>query len=210
MSDVVTASELGLVACPSCGLVCRSDVPLAHAHCPRCAAPLHRRKPYSLTRSWALLIAAVILYIPANLLPIMLTSNLFEARADTIISGVIVLWQAGSPELAVIVFVASVVVPLLKIAVLALLLITAQRRSAWRREERAKLYRMIELIGHWSMLDVFVVALLVALVNFGSFAAVHAGGAAVAFGAVVVLTMLATMSFDPRLIWDERDKEKKQ
>jgi paraquat-inducible protein A len=204
LSAPVTARALGLVSCHVCGLVCRATEPeLADRGCPRCHAPLHRRKPNSIGRSWAYLLAAAIAYIPANLLPIMLTNTLFERRQDTILSGVLELWNSGSWDLALIVFVASIVVPMFKIAVLIMLLLTTQRRSRWRREERTRLYRFIETIGHWSMLDVFVVALLVALVRFQNMAAVLPGPGAVAFGAVVILTMLASSSFDPRLIWDD-------
>ncbi len=202
-----TATELGVIRCNHCGLVCRApDVPEG-AHCPRCDAGLKRRKPASLARSWALLITAAILYIPANLLPIMVTSTILDApREDTIVSGVIVLWEEGSWDIALIVFVASVVVPVLKILILGFLLISVQRSSNWRPLDRARLFQIIEKVGHWSMLDVFVVALLVALVKFKSYATVEAGPAIVAFGAVVVVTMLAAKSFDPRLIWDAPDR----
>ena len=205
MSRFESAAQRGLLRCHGCGLTCAA-VPAAaddrRRHCPRCDAVLCARKPNSLTRTWAFLIAAAILYLPANLLPIMQTTEFFDAIDETILSGVARLWRAGSYDLAVIVFVASIVVPLLKIGVLAVLLVTAQRGSSWAQLQRAKLYRFIEFIGHWSMLDVFVVALLVGLVQFDSFALVLPGGGAVAFAAVVVLTMLASMSFDPRLIWD--------
>ena len=201
-----TARQMGLLPCEACGLVCRAaphaDEPLC---CPRCEAPLHRRKPDSFARSWAFLIAAMLLYIPANVLPIMQTSTLIYDENDTILGGVRVLWLGGSWDLAVIVFVASICVPLLKMVALVILLLTARRRSRWRRLARARLYRVVEFVGQWSMLDVFVVALLVALVNFQSVAEVRAGPGLIAFGAVVVLTMLASMSFDPRLIWDEPD-----
>lgn len=200
--SLCSATQMGLIGCPSCGLVSRMPHRDRPMHCQRCGETLHARKPDSLRRSWALLIAATILYIPANVLPIMVTSNLIELHHDTILSGVVRLWTAGSWDLAVIVFVASIVVPLLKIGALALLLVTVRYRNDWHRLERARLYRLIERIGHWSMLDVFVVALLVALVHFRSLAMVEAGPGAVAFGAVVILTMLASMSFDPRMIWD--------
>ena len=199
----VTARELGVVACRSCGLVSRAAPEGSDARCTRCRTPLHARKPDSNLRTWALLIAAAVLYVPANLLPIMYTSKLFGERSDTIVSGVVALWDDGARDLAIIVFSASVVVPILKIAVLALLLISSQRGSHWRRAERARLYRMIQAIGHWSMLDIFVVVLLITLVRLNLFGVVMAGPAAIAFGAVVVLTMFATMSFDPRLIWDD-------
>lgn len=205
-TTVPTALSLGLLPCTACGLICRASAMRDAPHCPRCDAPLAARKPDSIRRTWAYLIAALILYIPANLLPIMRTSSLTYDSADTIIGGVGVLWKAGSWDLAVIVFVASVVVPVLKIVALAALLVSIQRGSTRHCAWRARLYRVLEFIGHWSMLDVFVVALLVAMVNFHSVAEVRAGPGAIAFGAVVGLTMLASMSFDPRLIWDAAGK----
>ena len=191
MSAVRSAREVGLVACEACGAVYRlAEVAGGHDACRRCHAHVHSRKPRSLQRTWAFLIAAAILYLPANLIPIMKTSTLMEQRADTILSGVMALWRAGSPEIAVIVFIASIVVPIVKIAVLGLLLVTTQRGSAWKRVERTQLYRAIEFVGYWSMLDVFVVALLVALVHFRSLADVQPGGGAVAFAAVVVFMFL--------------------
>ncbi|KGI77775.1 paraquat-inducible protein A [Oleiagrimonas soli] len=199
---ISTASELGIVACHCCGQLCRhvqGDI-----CCSRCGARLHRRKPDSLARTWALLLAAMILYIPANLLPIMRTGSLFGSESNTILSGVAELWRAGSWDLAVIVFVASIMVPLMKFAALLVLLISVQRRKAWRARGRAHLFRLVEGIGYWSMLDVFVVTLLVALVRF-QLTQVDPGPGVVYFGLVVVLTMLASMSFDPRLIWDHAE-----
>jgi len=207
MSTTPRALDLKLVNCHGCGLVLDNQHQLGNARCPRCDTRLYSRKPNSLSRSWAYLIAAAILYIPANLLPIMLTTKMYNTLSSTIVSGVIELWQDGAWDLAIIVFTASVVVPILKIAMMTFLLITTQRKSTWRQRERTKLYRIIERIGHWSMLDVFVVALLITLVHFHKLALVQAGGGIIAFGAVVVLTMLASMSFDPRLIWDT-DKPK--
>jgi len=168
---------------------------------------LHSRKPDSVSRTWAYLIASVILYIPANTLTVMRTDSLFGREDHTILGGVVALWNGGSWDLAVIVFVASIVVPILKMLALALLAISVQRRSHWRRLERARLYRMLEAVGHWSMLDVFVVALLVGLVRFHSLAEVLPGPGIAAFGTVVVLTMLSSMSLDPRLIWDTPDAD---
>jgi len=154
------------------------------------------------SRTWAYLIASVILYIPANTLTVMRTDSLFGRENHTILGGVVDLWNGGSWDLAIIVFVASIVVPILKMLALALLAISVQRRSHWRRLERARLYRMLEAVGHWSMLDVYVVALLVGLVRFHNIAEVLPGPGIAAFGAVVVLTMLSSISLDPRLIWD--------
>jgi paraquat-inducible protein A len=173
--------------------------------CSRCGAVLHPRQPDSIRRTWAMLIAAALLYIPANLLPILHTTSLFGDEDDTIMSGVVYFWTSGDWPLAVIVFVASILVPMLKLTVLALLAFTAQRRSNWRPLERAKLYRIVERIGRWSMLDVFVITLTVALVRFGSLAVITPGWGALAFATVVVLTMIASMQFDPRLIWDGTD-----
>jgi paraquat-inducible protein A len=173
-----------------------------HVHCPRCGSPVHLRKPNSIGTTWALLLAAMIMYLPANLLPVMATTYLGNTQADTIMSGVIYLLHHDWP-LAVIVFVASVLVPLLKILALLYLLISVQRRSPLRKAQRTRLYRVTELVGRWSMVDVFVVALMAALVQVGALATIEPGGGALAFATVVILTMLAAMSFDARLIWDQ-------
>lgn len=198
----VTALQIGLVACDACARLDPYKRLMKHQHCSRCDAVLRRRHPDSLRRTWALLIAAGLLYIPANLLPVMHTATLMDTQDNTIMSGVIYFWTSGEWPLAVIVFVASIVVPMLKISVLVLLLITARRRSSWCPRERTTLYRLIQGIGRWSMLDVFVVTLTVALVRFQSFAEVTAGTGVIAFGSVVILTLLAAKQFDPRLIWD--------
>lgn len=204
-----TALRAGLLSCEICGQLSRlprSSAPRAPdapvPRCGRCGATLHARRPDSIARTWALLIAAAILYIPANLLPILHTSSILGSQDDTIMSGIVYFWTSGEWHLACIVFVASILVPMLKLAVLSLLAWTAQRRSRWRPHERTRLYRLIERIGRWSMLDVFVITLTVALVHFQSIATITAGPGALAFASVVVLTMLAAMSFDPRLIWD--------
>jgi paraquat-inducible protein A len=198
-----SAASLGLAGCHDCGLVSRVT---GHASaCPRCGAALHLRKPDSLNRAWALMIAAYILYVPANLLPIMETSSLFGAQSDTIISGVVFLWHSGSWDLAAIVFVASVVVPLSKLFALTYLLLAVRRRPARQPLQKTRLYRMVEFVGKWSMLDIYVVALLATVVKFQALASITAAPGAVAFGAVVILTMLAAQSFDPRLLWDAAD-----
>ncbi|MBC7962893.1 MAG: paraquat-inducible protein A [Steroidobacteraceae bacterium] len=203
-----SAAGQGLCSCHVCNLVSRRERVSGPAHCPRCGASLHFRKPGSVARCWALLMAAYILYVPANLLTIMETGSLFSYRKDTIISGVVELWKTGSWVIAVIVFIASITIPLLKLISLTLLLVSVQRRSRWRPRQRTRLYRLVELVGRWSMLDIYVVTLLAALVRFGAVATVKAGPGALAFGAVVVLTMLASMQFDPRLIWDPLQKER--
>jgi paraquat-inducible protein A len=197
---VDTAAQRGLMSCHHCGTVWQGAED--GEPCGRCGTRLHTRKPDSIRRTWALLIAACILYIPANMLPVMITRSLFGTQNDTILSGVIYFWVTGAYGLAAIVFIASFLVPLFKLTALILLVVLAQRRSDWRRQERAKLYRALEVIGRWSMLDVFVVSLLAGLVRIQGFAEITAGVGIGAFGAVVVLTMLASLSFDPRLNWD--------
>lgn len=196
------AKHAGLIACHCCGLVHSLSMQGSEPHCSRCRSPLHARRPESITRTFGLLLAAALLYIPANLLPIMHTSSLGRTEDDTILAGIAYFWRSGDWPLAVIVFVASVMVPMLKLGILTLQTVAAYRGSDWQPLERAKLHRMVERIGRWSMLDVFVVSLTVSLVHFGSFAQITAGPGALAFGSVVVLTMLASNQFDPRLIWD--------
>ena len=205
----LTALQAGLLACHECSLVCEAGREKSHARllCPRCGAALHARKPDSIARTWALLIAAAILYIPANLLPVMTTVSMGVERTDTILSGAAYLLLSGSWPLALIVFVASIMVPLLKIIILIFLLISVQRRSSWHPRDRTHLYRITEAIGRWSMVDIYVVTVLAALVKLGATATVQAGVGAVFFGAVVVTTMLAAMSFDPRLIWDRMEPQ---
>ncbi|MFL9668805.1 paraquat-inducible protein A [Variovorax sp. AB1(2024)] len=204
-APVATAASLGLMACRHCGAVWK-DAQEGEA-CGRCGTRLHTRKPQSLNRTWAFLIAACMMYIPANLLPVMITRTLFGAQYDTILSGVIYFWVSGAYGLAAIVFIASFLVPLFKLAVLLLLVVLAQRGSTWRQRERARLYHIIEVIGRWSMLDVFVVSLLTGLVQIQGFAVITAGVGIAAFGSVVVLTMLASLSFDPKLTWDSKEEQ---
>lgn len=196
-----------MLVCHACGLLSRRPSDSRTVRCPRCGARLHARKPDSIIRTWAYLIAAGIMYAPANLLPIMETSSLFGTQSDTIMSGVVYLWVSGSWPLALVVFIASIVVPLLKLMALTILVISVQRRSKWRPLQRARLYRLVEGVGRWSMLDVYVVTILVALVHIQTIATISAGPGAIAFSAVVVMTMLAAKSFDPRLIWDSLDHD---
>jgi paraquat-inducible protein A len=202
-----SAKSAGLLLCHSCSLVTKASAGAREQDCPRCGTPLHFRKPDSIARTWAFLIAAIILYIPANVMPIMETGSLFGAQKDTIMSGVVYLWISGSWDLAVLVFIASIVVPLAKIIALVFLLLSVQLRSAWQPRQRTRLYRLVGLVGRWSMLDIYVITLLVALVQLKALATIKAEPAAIAFGAVVVLTMLAAISFDPRLIWDRLEND---
>ncbi|MGN7739319.1 paraquat-inducible protein A [Pseudomonas sp. 22526] len=198
MNQPPYARDLGLMLCHTCGQACPQDV----HYCPRCEAVVHARKPDSLNRTWAFLVASLILYIPANVLPVMYTQIFGSGSENTILSGVLEFWQHGSWDIALLIFIASVVVPCSKFFVLGMLLITCQRRSHWAMRERAKLYRFIEVIGYWSMLDVLVVALVAALVQFHALSSIEPRMGILFFGLVVVLTMFAAMSFDPRLIWD--------
>ena len=179
---VTRAIDLDLIGCRHCGTVWESAAD--GEACGRCGTRLHIRKPDSLNRTWAFLISACLMYIPANMLPVMMTRSLLGSSNDTILSGIIFFWVSGSYGLAAIIFVASFLVPLFKLAALFVLVVSAQRRSNWRREERAKLYHLIEIIGRWSMLDVFVVALLAGLVRIQGFAEITAGVGIAAFGAV--------------------------
>jgi len=207
MNRWVTASQLGFCSCRVCGLVSRRIRRNRTEHCSRCGSSLHPRRPASVSRSSAFLIAAYILYVPANLMTIMETDTLLSSRQDTIMSGVVYLWKSGFWGIATIVFIASITIPLLKLIALTLLLVSVQCRSTWRPGQRTKLYRLLELVGRWSMLDVYVVTLMAALVQIQSLAVVRAGPGAVAFGAVVVLTMFAAIHFDPRLIWDHLQQD---
>ena len=199
-----SARKLGLISCHACHLLSRKPKTAAHGNvlCSRCGEELQQRKPNSLVRTWALLIAAMVFYIPANVLPMTITSALGSVSADTIMSGVIYFMQHGSWEIALVIFTASVFVPFLKFGILIYLLLSVQFKSIKRPKDRTRLYRFTEAIGRWSMLDIYVVTILVALVKLGFLADIEAGPAAIYFAAVVVTTMIAAESFDPRLIWD--------
>ncbi len=203
-----TALSQGMISCPVCGLLCRQHSEDGEHHCPRCASSVPPRKTDSLTRTWALLVAGYVLFIPANLLPITITSSLFGIQADTIMSGVAYFWREGAYDLAIIIFTASIFVPMAKLLALTFLAYTAQKRTTWEPLQRTRLFRMVEFIGKWSMLDIFVVALMARLVQFSSLASFEAGPGAIAFATVVVTTIFAAMSFDSRLLWDplERDR----
>ncbi|WP_341666832.1 paraquat-inducible protein A [Alcaligenes sp. SDU_A2] len=188
----------GWCACDHCGLVqVQGDGP-----CQRCGAALHKRKPNSRVRTAALVLTACVFYIPANVLPVMELRSALGSSAHTILGGVIQLWELGSWDLAVIVFVASIVVPITKLLALAVLLLGRHWRGNAVQRQRNRLYDMVELIGQWSMLDVFVVVLMAALANFPGLSQIIPGPGALSFGIVVVLTMLAAISYDPREGWD--------
>jgi paraquat-inducible protein A len=196
-----------LVSCHGCDQLYRVSE-TGHPICSRCGADLHKRKPNSIATGWALTIAACILYIPANLLPIMTVVHFGQGAPATILGGVKLLIHAGMWPIAALVFFASVAVPVMKLICMAYLLLSVQWRSTWRPRDRTLLYRVVEAVGRWSMVDIFMISILVALVSLGSIATIEPGAGAVAFAGVVIITMIAAMAFDPRLIWDiaeERD-----
>ncbi|MDQ6626009.1 MAG: paraquat-inducible protein A [Verrucomicrobiota bacterium] len=191
-----TAAARGLALCHVCGAV----TPVCERRCPRCGGALHLRVKESLQRTWALTIAALVLYLPANLLPVLRLESFYGDQQNTIMGGVIQFWQEADYPVAIIIFVASVMIPVLKIiSIVSLCLATRSGRNPRRM---TRLYRVTEFVGRWSMVDVFVVAILVAVVQLGSTISIHPGPGALSFAAVVVLTMFAALSFDPRLIWD--------
>ncbi len=194
-----------LAGCHDCGQVASIGIGDHHARCARCGSALHKRKPDSLTRTRALVLTAAILYVPANVFPVMTVIYFGRGQPDTIISGVIELLHAGMWPLSLLVFAASIMVPVLKLIGLSFLLISVQRGSVARLRDRTVLYRIIEQVGRWSMIDVFMIGILTALVSLGSIATIEPGIGAVCFAGVVIVTMLASMSFDPRLMWDVRD-----
>jgi paraquat-inducible protein A len=193
-----SARDAGLQGCSACGLV----APISRQVCTRCGATLHSRKPDSANRTWALLITSAILYIPANALPVTQVMNLGRPHEDTILSGVAYFLRTGSWPLAVLIFVASVLVPLTKFVILVFLLLSVRYRLRWRPRLRAGLYRLTEMVGRWSMVDIFAITLMVAMLRMGSMASVVPRPGAMAFAVMVVATILAVRSFDPRLVWD--------
>ena len=199
--------EKPVAACSACGFV--QNMPISGAmRCGRCGAWFHFRKPAVVHRVWALIITAAILYIPANVWPIMTLRMPTGETSHTILGGVIELWNYGSWDLALVVFIASVVVPFSKLLALCILML---RRYHWRgvaaQRQRTRLYAMVEFVGQWSMLDVFVVLLLSALIDFPGLAQIRAEPGAAFFGVVVILTMFAAMSYDPRTGWDQEKND---
>jgi len=194
--------EQGLAGCH----VCEKVVPVAQAVCPRCGSKLHLRKPDSIGRTLSLVVAAAVLYIPANLLPIMSVRELGVMTESTIITGLIQFWKAGSYPIAIVIFIASILIPILKITALLWLCGAANGLIPYSAKVLGKVYWVTELLGRWSMVDIFVVAILVTMVQLGNYVTVTPGPGAIAFAGVVVLTMFAAMSFDPKLLWDQLDR----
>jgi paraquat-inducible protein A len=201
-----SAARAGLVSCTTCGLLSLPAESTRPGYCPRCGAALRWRRQHSVEYTWALVVAAAICYIPANVLPVLRTTALGSTESDTIMGGVVFLYESGSWPLALIVLVASVMIPLGKLVALGYLLVTVQRGSVENSHDRTRTYELVEFVGRWSMLDVFVDAFVVALVQFQPLMSVEPGLGVVFFMLVVVLTMFAAQSFDPRMIWDAASK----
>jgi len=201
-ATTLTAMQHGLQSCEVCGLLSYPAAGEAEGRCPRCDEDLHFRKPDSLQRTWAFLIAAAVCYIPANLLPVLTTVTASGRESDTILQGVVLLWSPTGWPLSLIVLIASIMIPSAKILALGYLLISVQRGSVKNNGQRIRLYRMVEFIGRWSMVDVFVDTFTASLVQLQPLMSVAPAPGLFFFAAVVVLTMLAVEAFDPRLIWD--------
>jgi paraquat-inducible protein A len=201
----VRALDAGLGCCSVCHQIVSFPQPGErdrYALCPRCGSEVLPRKRESIQQTWALVLASIVFYIPANLLPMMHVHTFAGTQSDTIMSGVIYFIESGSYLIGAVIFIASILVPVLKILILIYLLLSVQRGSARNRLERRRLYVLTEVIGRWSMVDVYVVSIMIALVHFGGLTEIRAGTGAVFFLLVVVVTMIAAMRFDPRLIWD--------
>ena len=196
------AADLDLAGCHTCGKV--SAVSLGR--CPRCGARLHLRKSASIQNTIALMLAATALYIPSHLLPVMTLVELGDVTHSTILEGMLQFWQTGAYPIAIVIFVASILIPLLKILALTWLCAAATGRVRPSPRALGKIYWFTELLGRWSMVDIFVVGILVSLVQLGNYMTITPGPGALAFAGVVMLTMLAAMSFEPRLLWDRLDE----
>ena len=196
-----TVRDQGFLHCSVCHKLFRT-YNTEPARCPRCESTVYSRIPHSLSQTWALLITSIILFIPANILPVMTVEKLGSSKADTIFSGIVNLMNSGMLPIAAIIFIASILVPLFKMLILFYLLFSVQLKWKFNIRQRMLLYRLIDFVGRWSMLDIFVIAILITLVSFGKIISIYAGPAATAFTAVVILTMIAAMRFDSRLMWD--------
>jgi len=198
-----SALEQGYLSCRHCHKLIEQGGQ-EFEYCPRCHSKVYARIPYSLRWSWALLLSGFFLYIPANILPIMTLNKMWVLRTDTIMSGIINLYNIGMAPIAAIVFTASVIVPLLKMVALAYILLAIQFKKNRSYLFDCRMFRIVEFIGRWSMLDIFVISILLGMVKFGNVASVNLEPAALLFEIVVILTMLAALSLDSRLIWDSR------
>ncbi|MBA3012705.1 MAG: paraquat-inducible protein A [Proteobacteria bacterium] len=203
-----TAFEHNLIACHTCALLVSkaNDDPPHNGNCPRCNTPVNSRKTNSCERTWALILSASLLFIPANFYPVMTVIKFGKGSPNTILGGVIDLIEGGMWILALIIFFASIVIPVLKIFILSFLLVSIQKKTPWRSRDRSLLFRVTEVVGAWSMVDIYVVAVMAGLVNLGALSTIRPGIGVIFFGAVVVITMFAAHSFDPRLIWDNAER----
>ncbi len=199
-----TAMGAGLISCHECGKLLRAGPSSVTAQllCPRCYSKVHFRKPNSISKVWALVITAIVLLVPANLLPIMRVDFFGMKSYSTIMDGIIYFFQSGEYGIGLIIFIASVLVPVFKIIGMIIILLTIKFKWKKGLRHKAVMFRFIEFIGRWSMLDIFVIALMSALLNFGSFTSTVAAPAASYFSAVVISTMVAALTFDSRLLWD--------
>ena len=197
-APLIRAAALGLAGCHTCGKVSSVESGI----CPRCGSHLHLRKPNSIQRTMAFMMAAALLYIPANILPIMTVVELGDVTTNTIIGGMITFWRSGAYPIAIVIFTASILIPLLKIIALSWLCLAASGKLHPSPGMLGKIYWFTELLGRWSMVDIFVVGILVALGQLGNYMTITVGPGALAFAGVVVLTMFAAMSFEPKLLWD--------
>ena len=204
MTALRQSFELGLVRCRTCGIAVSRASLRIDRRCPRCQSRVEHRTPFSTEMTLAWLIAGIVLYVPANLLPVMHTSGLMGEEDSTILGGILEFWRSGDWDIALLIFTASIAVPFTKFIAIGLLLLTVRKNSRWQQHQRTVLYRIVEFIGYWSMLDVIVVALTSALMQFQLLGTAEPRAGIAFFCAVVVVTMLSALSFDPRLIWDRQ------
>jgi len=202
----IIATEQDWISCHTCAMLVSAPANNANACCPRCGSRLHRRKTNSVTRTWVLILTACLLLIPANIYPVMIVVRFGRVESNTILGGVVRLIETGMWPLAMIVFIASIIIPFLKLLILGFLQLSVHRKSAWRLHDRTVLYRFTELVGSWSMVDIFIIALLSSLVKMDALSTVRPGVGVIYFAGAVITTIFAANSFDPRLIWDNEGK----
>ncbi len=202
MKPFVKAADRGLAGCHTCHRVS----PVSGKNCPRCGTRLHLRKPSSIQNTVALMAAATALYIPSHMLPIMTVVELGDVTHNTIVGGMMTFWRTGAYPIAIVIFTASILIPLLKIVALTWLCAAATGKVHPSPAALGRIYWFTELLGRWSMIDIFVVGILVSIVQLGNYMTITPGPGALAFAGVVMLTMFAAMSFEPRMLWDRLDE----
>jgi paraquat-inducible protein A len=196
--EIISARDMGLVACLRCNRVW----PFGTSRCGRCGKALVSRDEKSLQRVWALWIVGLMCYVPANLYPMLQTRTLLQVQEDTIVGGAIELFYHGAPGVALIILIASVMIPIGKFLAIAFLALSVRRGSRVSTKQRQVLYEVVEYIGRWSMIDIFVVAILSSLVQLNTLASINPGMASLFFGLSVIFTMLSAQAFDSRMMWD--------